>query len=686
MDMIGKIRRMHRRDKKTKREISRTTGLSRNTVAKWLDEAQPVEPKYRREAAKATKLSAHEAELKQALKADAKRPKKERRTAKALFTQIKAAGYEGGYTRVTDFIRKWRQGEGQQAACKAFVPLTFELGEAFQFDWSEDGLLVGGVYYRMQVSHMKLCASGAFWLVAYPSQGHEMLFDAHTRSFAALGGVARRGIYDNMKTAVDKVKKGKGRVVNARFAAMCAHYLFDPDFCNRASGWEKGRVEKDVQDSRRRIWVEAGQRRFGSFTELNAWLGERCRALWRELRHPQHKAFSIAEMLELEQSHLMPMPVAFDGYVENPAKVSSTCLVTVARNRYSVPCEWAGQMVSTHLYPAQIVVVAGDAMVATHERLSDRNQTRYDWQHYVPLIERKPGALRNGAPFADLPEPLQRMRKGLLHQEGGDRVMAQVLAEVPKQGLDAVLVAVELALESAPPSGRVILTKRDITAQKRTDEQRDEAIRQIISNAVVSDQVVDIFDAVGLDKPNIGLLDDEFLAQVKNLPEKNLAVELLERLLEGEIKSRFGSNVVQEKKFSDLLGNVIKRYQNRSIETAQVMEELVDMAKKFREAASRGEQLGLTEDEVRFYDALATNESAVKELTDETLKKIVHELTENLRQNLTVDWSERESVRAKLRLMVKRILRKYKYPPDLQEAAAELILQQAQVFGEDWGG
>ena len=455
MDMIGKIRRMHRRDKKTKREISRATGLSRNTVAKWLDEAQPVEPKYRREAAKATKLSAHEAELKQALKADAKRPKKERRTAKALFAQIKAAGYEGGYTRVTDFIRKWRQGEGQQASTKAFVPLTFELGEAFQFDWSEDGLLVGGVYYRMQVSHMKLCASGAFWLVAYPSQGHEMLFDAHTRSFAALGGVARRGIYDNMKTAVDKVKKGKGRVVNARFAAMCAHYLFDPDFCNRASGWEKGRVEKDVQDSRRRIWVEAGQRRFGSFTELNAWLGERCRALWRELRHPQHKAFSIAEMLELEQSHLMPMPVAFDGYVENPAKVSSTCLVTVARNRYSVPCEWAGQMVSTHLYPAQIVVVAGDAMVATHERLSDRNQTRYDWQHYVPLIERKPGALRNGAPFADLPGPLQRMRQALLHHDGGDKVMAQVLAEVPKQGLDAVLVAVELALESAPPSGRV---------------------------------------------------------------------------------------------------------------------------------------------------------------------------------------------------------------------------------------
>lgn len=231
---------------------------------------------------------------------------------------------------------------------------------------------------------------------------------------------------------------------------------------------------------------------------------------------------------------------------------------------------------------------------------------------------------------------------------------------------------------------KVILTKRDIVAQKRTDEQRDLAIRQIISQAVVSESVVDIFDAVGLEKPNIGLLDDDFLAQVKNLPERNLAVELLERLLEGEIKSKFATNIVQQKKFSELLGNVITRYQNRSIETAQVMEELVEMAKKFKEAASRGEALGLSDDEVRFYDALANNESAVKELTDETLKKIAHELTDNLRKNLSVDWSERESVRASLRLMVKRILRKYKYPPDMQEAAVELVLQQAQALGEAW--
>lgn len=231
---------------------------------------------------------------------------------------------------------------------------------------------------------------------------------------------------------------------------------------------------------------------------------------------------------------------------------------------------------------------------------------------------------------------------------------------------------------------KVILTKREASAQRKTDEERDLAIRQIISSAVVSGEVVDIFAAVGLDKPNIGLLDDDFLAQVNNLPEKNLAVELLERLLQGEIKSRFASNVVQDRKFSDLLADVIRRYQNRSIETAQVMEELISMAKKFREAANRGDQLGLREDEVKFYDALANNESAVRELQDETLKKIAQELTQSLRDNLTVDWSERESVRAKLRLMVKRILKKYKYPPDQADFAVQLILEQAQALGEEW--
>ena len=369
-------------------------------------------------------------------------------------TQLQAQGYRGGYSRLTDFIRAWREQEGK-AASKAYVPLSFELGEAFQFDWSEEGLLIGGVYHHMQVSHLKLCASRAFWVVAYPSQGHEMLFDAHTRSFAALGGVARRGIYDNMKTAVDKVKKGKGRIVNARFNALCSHYLFEPDFCNVASGWEKGVVEKNVQDSRRRIWIEAGTKRFGSFPELNAWLAERCRSIWVETAHPEHKQFTLAEMLDLEREHLMSMPQPFDGYVENPARVSSTCLVNVARNKYSVPCEWAGQMVSTRLYPSRVDVVAQDAIVASHTRLTNRAQISYDWQHYIDLVQRKPGALRNGTPFMDLPPALLRLRQSLLRHAGGDRVMAQVLAVVPQSGLDAVLVAVEVLLEGATPNGGI---------------------------------------------------------------------------------------------------------------------------------------------------------------------------------------------------------------------------------------
>jgi len=457
MEMFGKVKRMYTRDKRSLREIAKSTGLSRNTIRKWVLETKQAggEPEYRRKEMP-SKLTAFHASLELALKADALRTKQYRRTAKALFVEIKTQGYSGGYSRVTDFIREWRGTAGKTP--NAFVPLTFALGEAFQFDWSTEGLTVGGIYYnKVQLSHMKLCASRGFWLVAYPSQGHEMLFDAHTRSFAALGGVPGRGIYDNMKTAVDKVQKGKQRVVNVRFTAMCAHYLFDADFCNVASGWEKGVVEKNVQDSRRRIWLDAQKLKWSSFDELNAWLGQRCRDCWTELCHPEFTKFTVLEMLEQERLEMMPMPTPFDGYVEKPAKVSSTCLVSVDRNRYSVPCEWANHRVSTRLYPTRVCVVAGDAVVASHERASDRGHTRYDWQHYIALVQRKPGALRNGAPFADMPEPLQRLRQGLMKHAGGDRIMAQVLAAVPTAGLEAVLVAVDLVVQSGALSAEHVL-------------------------------------------------------------------------------------------------------------------------------------------------------------------------------------------------------------------------------------
>ena len=451
MNQLGRVRRLYYRDGLSLSEIERRTGLTRKTVRTWLKAAEGTEPKYRRRLAEDTKVAPFSEHLTQALETDARRPKRDRRTALKLFREIQIAGFEGDYSRVTEFVRRWRE-NGGQALVKAYVPLKFELGEAFQFDWSEERLVIGGVWRKILASHLKLCASRAFVVQAYPTQSHEMLFDAHTRSFAALGGIPRRGIYDNMKTAVDKVKKGKARIVNTRFAAMASHYLFDPDFCNVASGWEKGVVEKNVQDSRRRIWQEAANERFGSFSELNLWLLARCRTLWQELRHTEYGDLTIAEMLEHEQPSLMPMVTPFDGYVETLGKVYSTCLVIEDRNRYSVPCELVGQMVSIRIYPERLDFVAHDAVVASHPRSFERNQVRYDWQHYIPLIERKPGALRNGAPFADMPEPLQQLRRLLLKREGGDRIMAKVLAAVPKSGLETVLVAVELVLESGNPS------------------------------------------------------------------------------------------------------------------------------------------------------------------------------------------------------------------------------------------
>lgn len=231
---------------------------------------------------------------------------------------------------------------------------------------------------------------------------------------------------------------------------------------------------------------------------------------------------------------------------------------------------------------------------------------------------------------------------------------------------------------------KAALTKHGGTDKRLTDEQKEHALRQIISRAVVSDEVVDIFSAAGLKRPDIGVLSDEFLEDVRHMKERNLAVELLERLLKGEIKSRFKTNVVQSAKFSDLLQQSLIRYRNRAVETAQVIEELIAMAKRFQEAVRRGEDLGLNADELAFYDALATNEAAVRDLGDDTLKKIAVELTLSLRKSVTVDWAKRETVRAKIRVMVKTLLRRYKYPPDKQEEATEMVLKQAEALSEAW--
>ena len=456
VNMLAKIRRMHFRDGVPLRDIARRTGLSRNTIRTWLRKEGSGEPSYPKRVSPSV-VDAWAEQIKLWLRADLHRPKRDRRTALQIYETLRANGYDGSYGRISAFVRNWRKAEKDAPSRSVFVPMAFEYGEAFQFDWSCEYAFVAGLRRRLEVAHTKLAASRAFWLVAYPTQSHEMLFDAHARAFAAFGGGPRRGIYDNMRTAVDKVGPGKVRSINARFHAMCGHYLFEPEFCNRAAGWEKGIVEKNVQDRRRQIWHEAALMRWESVEVLNVWLSQRCESAWRELRHPEWPELSIADALQDERQKLMRNPKPFDGYIEQPVRVSSTSLIHFQRNRYSVPTAHANHVVSLRIYPSYLSVVAEGAEVARHPRCFERYQTFYDWRHYIPLVARKPGALRNGAPFATMPEPMIRLQKHLLRQEGGDRVMVQVLAAVPIHGVEAVQVAVEIALESGRPSGEHVL-------------------------------------------------------------------------------------------------------------------------------------------------------------------------------------------------------------------------------------
>ena len=273
----------------------------------------------------------------------------------------------------------------------------------------------------------------------------------------------------------------------------------------------------------------------------------------------------------------------------------------------------------------------------------------------------------------------------LAQEDGRDRLLNAVL-ELTKAFALAVPHSEALHIRDDVAffqSVRASLLKR-APGEARSDEELDLAVRQIVSRALSSVEVIDIFAAAGLDRPDISILSEEFLAEVRGMPRRHLAVELLRKLLMGEIRTRLRKNVVQARSFADLLDHAIRRYQNRAIEAAQVIEELIELAREMREAERRGEDLGLTEDELAFYDALETNDSAVKVLGDETLRGIARELVASVRQNVTIDWTVRENVRANLRVIIKRILRKYGYPPDKQEKATQTVLEQAEVLSQEW--
>ena len=461
MALLSVIRRWHFREGMPIREISRRTGLSRNTVRKYLASGV-VEPRYPKRKSP-SKLDDYELTLTSWLFRESRRHRKQRKTLKQLHSDLMQLGYTGSYDRVAAFARHWRQEQQEAkktAAKNTFVPLSFAPGEAFQFDWSEDYAVINGVNTKLQIAHFRLCHSRAFFLRAYLTQSHEMLFDAHYHAFQAFGGVPERGIYDNMKTAVDKVGRGKARTVNQRFQAMVSHYLFEAEFCNPAAGWEKGQVEKQVRDMRHRLWQDAPA--FASLAALNAWLRQRCVDLWQELPHPQDKRRTLDDYWQAERDCLMDVPAAFDGFIEFNKRVTSTCLISHEHNRYSVPASFANRPVSLRVYPDRLVIVAEANVIATHERVFSRDhsvsgKTRYDWRHYLSVVQRKPGALRNGAPFAELPESFRQLQARLLKYPGGDREMVDVLALVLLHDEQLVEQAVTEALRVEQPSKQHVL-------------------------------------------------------------------------------------------------------------------------------------------------------------------------------------------------------------------------------------
>ena len=462
VETIGRIRRERFLKGKTIKEIARDLRVSRNTVRKVLRSGE-TSFEYERTIQPRPKLGRWTAELDDLLTSNVSKAAREQLTLIRVFEELRDRGYEGGYDAVRRYARRWSKTHGQ-AVATAFVPLSFAPGEAYQFDWSHEVVLLNGVTVIVKVAHVRLCHSRMMFVRAYPRETQEMVFDAHDRAFAFLKGACRRGIYDNMKTAVETVFIGKGRLYNRRFLQMCSHCLVDPVACTPASGWEKGQVENQVGLVRERFFTP--RLRFKSYDEMNAWLLDKCIAYAKAHRHPELTERTIWEVFETERPQLVPYAGRFDGFHSVPASVSKTCLVRFDNNKYSVAASAVGRPVEVHAYADRIVIRQDGRIVGEHSRSFGRGETIYDPWHYVPVLVKKPGALRNGAPFKDwvLPAALERVRRKLAGADDGNRQMVDILTAVLSDGLPAVEEACAEALDHGVHSADVIV---NILARRR---------------------------------------------------------------------------------------------------------------------------------------------------------------------------------------------------------------------------
>ena len=462
VETIGRIRRAHFVEGRSIKEIARSLKISRNTVRKVLRSGE-TSFSYEREVQPRRKLGAWQEALDELLSANRDKPRRERLTLIRIFEVLQERGYSGGYDAVRRYARVWQRREAS-GLVDAYVPLSFAPGEAYQFDWSHEVVMLDGVTTVVKVAQVRLCHSRMLYVRAYPRETQEMVFDAHERAFAFFKGACTRGIYDNMKTAVETVFVGRERVFNRRFEQMCAHYLVEPTACTPAAGWEKGQVENQVGLVRERFFTP--RLKMKSFEELNRWLVERCVAYAQKQPHPEMKSLTIWEVFEGERPHLVPYAGPFDGFHETVLSVSKTCLVRFDNNRYSVMARAVGRPVTLHAYADRIVIRQNGEIVGEHERRFGRDHTVLDPWHYVPVLARKPGALRNGAPFQAwlLPDGLERVRRKLKSVPDGDRQMVDILGAVLTDGLAAVEAACDEALAAGLFSRDVVL---NILARRR---------------------------------------------------------------------------------------------------------------------------------------------------------------------------------------------------------------------------
>jgi transposase len=462
VDTIARIRREFFARGRTIKEIVRELHVSRNTVRKVL-RSGATEFSYEREVQPLPKLGRWKADLDRILASNEAKQARERLTLIRVFEELRALGYDGGYDAVRRYARGWQR-ERSSTTADAYVPLSFAPGEAYQFDWSHEVVLINGTTVIVKVAHVRLCHSRMMFARAYPRETQEMVFDAHDRAFAFFKGACTRGIYDNMKTAVETIFVGKERAYNRRFLQMCGHYLIDPVACTPASGWEKGQVENQVGLVRERFFTP--RIRMKSYEELNTWLLDRCLSYAKAHRHPEFRERTVFEVFEEERPSLVPYAGRFDGFHAVPASISKTCLVRFDNNRYSVAAHAVGRPVEIRAYADRIELRQDGRIVGEHTRCFRRDQTIFDPWHYVPVLARKPGALRNGAPFKDwvLPASLERVRRKLAGAEDGDRQMVKILTTVLSDGLPVVEAACAEALRENVHSADVIL---NILARRR---------------------------------------------------------------------------------------------------------------------------------------------------------------------------------------------------------------------------